>query len=157
MHEERERLICSGLGWSGELLSLNHTVPALSSAPSMWVLTDIVLFRCRDYFSSQSIPVLLALVTFSPDFGNQGQSWEPARLPGYGQHSSHGKNLCHHRAIHWLQVWHPNPENRHQLQGLHVSDWLCRSEMGGEKLLCMWPSWCLLWTGVGRWLNFLEV
>lgn len=67
-------MICSGLGWSGELLSFNHTIPALSSAPSVGVLTDIVLFRRGDDFCSQSIPVLVALVTFALDFGNQGQS-----------------------------------------------------------------------------------
>lgn len=67
-------LIRSGLGWSGELLCLNHTIPALSSAPSVWVLTDVVLFRRGHDFYSQSIPVLFALVTFSLHFGNQGQS-----------------------------------------------------------------------------------
>lgn len=59
--------IWSGLMCSGKLLSLNHRSLALSSAVSVWGLTDIVLFRCRDYFCSPSIHVLFALVSFSLD------------------------------------------------------------------------------------------
>lgn len=66
--------ICSGLVYSGKLLCLNRRSPGLSLAVSVWGLTDIVIFRCRDDFCSQSIHMLFALVSFSLDFDNEGQS-----------------------------------------------------------------------------------
>lgn len=74
----------------------------------------------------------LHLSCFCWNFGNQGQSWEPVWLPWHSQHHSHGKDLRHLRAIHRLQVWHPNPENWQQLQSLHVSVWLRRGDMWGD-------------------------
>lgn len=50
-----------------------------------------------------------------------GQSGKPLRFPGHCQRGGPHPDLCHSRAFHWRQVWHPGPEDRQQLQGLYVS------------------------------------
>lgn len=48
------------------------------------------------------------------------QSRKPAGLPGHHQCGGSGWDLRHHRALRPVQVRHPYPEDRQQLQGLHV-------------------------------------
>lgn len=48
------------------------------------------------------------------------QSWKPTGLPGHHQRGGSGRDLRHYRALCPVQVRYPHPENRQQLQGLHV-------------------------------------
>lgn len=48
------------------------------------------------------------------------QSWKPTGLPGHHQRGGFGWDLRHHWALRPVQVWYPHPEDRQQLQGLHV-------------------------------------
>lgn len=48
------------------------------------------------------------------------QSWKPTGLSGHHQRGGPGRDLRHHRALRPVQVRYPHPEDRQQLQSLHV-------------------------------------
>jgi hypothetical protein len=50
----------------------------------------------------------------------QSESGQHQRFPRHGQRRSRRQHLLHGRTLRRLQVRHPRPEDRHQLQGLHA-------------------------------------
>lgn len=85
-----------------------------------------IIPRCVKFLwdSKRPLPALTARFLISSSLTSgvspADQSWKPTGLPGHHQRGGSGWDLRHHRALRPVQVRHPHPEDRQQLQGLHV-------------------------------------
>lgn len=74
--------------------------------------------------SEQPLPTLTAHVVISSSLmcgvSPTDQSWKPTGLSGHHQRGGFGRYIRHHWGLHPVEVRHPHPEDRQQLQGLHV-------------------------------------
>lgn len=100
---------CMGIRWRSSK-PLLEMFP--SRDPSLSRLCTSVKFL---WDSNRPLPALTegfvissSLTSLSPT----DQSWKPTGLPGHHQRGGIGWDLCHHRALCPVQVWHPHPEDR---------------------------------------------